>query len=161
MLKFDATIIYTFINILILFAFFRVFLFKPVLDILDKRKDIIENSFKEADDTKKEALELKKSYDEQLSHAHEEALEILKESRERATHEYNMQIKETKEEAARIMKEAGHTIEYERQKSVQEAQSEIATIAVLAAAKVIQQNVDENTNKRFLNDFLNEVGAAK
>lgn len=161
MLSLDWSIIWTIVNILVLFLFLKKFLFKPVTEMMEKRKNTIETSLQEAEDTKSEALKMKTDYEKQLSMAKEDASMILKESRERAAREYNEQLKESKEMAAKIVQEASVAIELEKRKSLQEAQAEIATIALLAASKVIEKNVDDNTNKQMLNSFLNEVGAAK
>ena len=44
---------------------------------------------------------------------------------------------------------------------MEQAQSEIAGIALLAAQKVIQKNVDEEDNQKLVSDFLQEAGASK
>lgn len=161
MLNLDWNIIWTIVNILILFLFLKKFLFKPVTEMMEKRQQLIENSFKEAEDKKAEAQELKNQYELELSHASEEAAKILNEAREKAAQETNRQLREAKEEANKIILEANKTIELERQKTLQNAQAEIAGIAMLAASKIIGKNVDDDTNKQLLGDFIKEVGASK
>lgn len=161
MLKLDAGIIYNIINILVFFLFLKKFLFKPVTEIMEKRKSTIETSLQDADDRKAEAYKLKSDYEEELKHAGEQATVIVKEARERADVEYNKKMDVAKEDAAKVMEQANITIELERKKSMESAQAEIAGIAMLAAAKVIGKNVDNNTNQQYLGDFLKEVGAAK
>jgi F-type H+-transporting ATPase subunit b len=161
LLVLDWNIIWTIVNILVLFLFFKKFLFKPVTQMMEKRTRVIEDSLQDAENKKQEALKLKFDYQEELNQAGIKASEILKEARERAAVEYVQQVKEAKDEAARIMMEANKVIELEKQKSMQDAQAEIANIAMLAASKIIRKNVDDSTNKEFLGDFLKEVGAAK
>ena len=161
MLSLDHNIIWTIVNILVLFLFLKKFLFKPVTEMMEKRTQTIASSLQDAENSKTEALQLKADYEEQLSHAKDEASLIMKEARDRAAREYSEQMKESKQAAALMMQDAGKVIELERQKSVKEAQAEIATIALLAASKVIEKNVDDATNKKMLTSFLHEVGAAK
>lgn len=161
MLSLNWTIIYTFINILVLFWFLKKFLFKPVTEMMEKRTQAIASSLQDAENKKEEAQKMRTDYEIQLSHAKEEASQIINESRDRAAREYNEQIKESKAMAAKIVQEAGVVIDLERKKSIQEAQMEIASIALLAASKVMEKNMDDTTNKQMLNSFLNEVGAAK
>lgn len=161
MLTLDWNIIWTFVNILVLFVFLKIFLFGPVTAIMEKRKQTISNSLEEAEATRMEALQIKKNYEAELSNAGQEAISIVNQARDRADIEYNNKILEAKEEALRIIQDANKTIELERKKSIQLAQSEIAGIALLAASKVIGKSVDENTNKQMLGDFLKEVGASK
>ena len=156
-----AGIIFTLINIFVLFLFLKIFLFKPVTAIMEKRQNSIRDSFQEADGTKAEAYKLKGDYEKELKNATEQSSAIIKEARERAEIEFSRILKEAKEEAAKVLVEANQMIALERKKSLESAQAEIAGIAMLAAAKVIGKNIDNNTNQQFLGDFLKEVGAAK
>lgn len=154
-------VVYTIINILILFLFFRFFLFKPVNEILDKRKKMIADSIEAAEKEKTDAQALKKEYQQVLDDAEEETVKIMKDAKERAKIEYTKQVEESRAEASRIMDEAKRSIELEKKKSMEQAQSEIAGIALLAAQKVIQKNVDEDANKKLIGDFLQEAGGAE
>lgn len=161
MLVLNWQIIWTFVNILVLFVFFRAFLFKPVTAMMEKRTRAIEDSLKEAEEGKADAMKLKQDYEEELNQANAEAVRIIKEAREKAAAEYNRQIAQAKEESVKIIQDASRAIELERKKTVRNAQGEIAGIALLAASKVIGKNIDDETNKQLLNDFLKEAGAAK
>lgn len=161
MLKLDWNIIWTFVNILVLFLFLKKFLFRPVTEMMEKRTQAITDSLQSAEEVNAEALKLKNDYEEVLNHSEVEVSKILKEARERAALEYIKQINEAKEEAGRIIMDANKAIELERKKSMQNAQAEIAGIAMLAASKIIGKNVDDSTNQQILTDFINEVGASK
>lgn len=162
MLNFNYwNMLFNIINILVLFAFFKRFLFKPVNAIIEKRSNAITSSLQDADNKKSEAYKLKSDYEEELRNAGDQASVILKEARERAELEYNKKLQEAKSDATKVMEEAQRSIELERKKSMESAQAEIAGIAMLAAAKVISKNVDDDTNQKYLGDFLKEVGASK
>lgn len=161
MLNFDLSIIWTFVNIIVLFLFLKKFLFKPVNEILEKRRNAIQTSLQDADDRRTEAYQLKSDYEAEIKAAGEQATAIMKEAREKAEAEYNKILQEAKLEAARVISEAEKSIELERVKTLEKAQAEIAGIAMLAASKLIGKNVDDAANKEFLGDFLKEVGAAE
>lgn len=156
-----SDILFTFLNLIVLFLFFRFFLFKPVNKILDERQKLIEDEIAEAMEKKKEAEQLKTEYQEALDNAEETSVQIIKDAKERAQIAYNKKVEESHAEAGRIMEEANRAIELEKKKSMEQAQSEIAGIALLAAQKVIQKNVDEEDNKKLVSDFLQEAGASK
>ena len=162
MLDFNLwTLVFNIINVLVLFLFLKIFLFKPVTAIMEKRASAIKNTLQEADSRKAEADQLKQDYQKELKHAGDKASEIMKEARERAEIEQNRILQEAKEEAAKVITEAEISIELLRKKSLESAQAEIAGIAMLAAAKLVGKNVDNNTNQELLGDFLHEVGAGK
>ena len=60
MLKFDWNILFTLINLVIFYLLMKRFLFKPILKVMNKRKEMINKQFQDADDAKSQALELKK-----------------------------------------------------------------------------------------------------
>ena len=66
MLRIDSNILWTIINLLILYALMKHFLFQPVHDILEKRKQEIESDFTLANQQKQEALESKNKANQQL-----------------------------------------------------------------------------------------------
>lgn len=161
LLTMDATIMWTFINIIILFLFLRWKLFGPVNKILEERKNLINANIEAAEKEKAEAEALKEEYQKVLEKADEESVQIIKEAKERAEIEYNKQVQASRAEASRLIEEANHAIELDKKRTMEQAQSEIAGIALLAAQKVIQKNVDADDNKKLIGDFLQEAGASK
>lgn len=161
MLKIDWNILFNIINVFVLYLLMKKFLFGPVTSIIEKRTKSIETSLENADNKNNEALKLKQEYEKALKDAEMKATDIIKEARQRALEEHEKQLKAAKEEAAIMMDEANKSIELERKLSLQRIQTEIAGIAIAAAAKLIQKNMDEGTNKQIINDFLAEEGAGK
>lgn len=161
LINLDMTIVWPIVNIIVLFLFLKKFLFKPVMLIIEKREAVIANSLQEAENIKTEAAQLKSDYEQDIKNAGAEAAAIIKEARVRGELEYNKKIDLSKEDAAQLIAEANILIELEKKKVMEGAQAEIAGIAMLAAAKVIGKNVDNDTNQQLLGDFLKEVGAAK
>ena len=48
MLKLDINLLYTVVNILVMYALLRKFLFKPVQDVLDKRQKMVDDELANA-----------------------------------------------------------------------------------------------------------------
>ena len=161
MLKLDWHIIWNIVNILVLFLFMKKFLFKPVTAMMEKRTQTIQDSFDEAEAKKAEADRLKEQYEAEISTANAEAKRIIQAAREKANLDYYKRLEELEDEKAKMVKEATAEIELERQNSIREAQQEIATMAVLAASRIIGKNIDINDNKQLFGDFVKEVGASK
>ena len=55
MLKLDINLLYTVVNILVMYALLRKFLFKPVQDVLDKRQKMVDDELANAQDAKTKA----------------------------------------------------------------------------------------------------------
>ena len=76
MLRLDA-IVYTLVNLLILYAGLRHFLIKPIQSVMEQRKSMIEKQFSEAKETMDEANRQKIDYEDLLKGAKEEARHIV------------------------------------------------------------------------------------
>ena len=55
MLTFNISILYNVINILVLFVLLKIFLFKPVTEIMEKRKAMIQQDLDDAKKAKDDA----------------------------------------------------------------------------------------------------------
>lgn len=161
MLNLDSGIIWTFINIILLFLLLRIFLFKPINKVMDERNQKIQNDIDAAKKAKEEAEELKKQYNDTLKTAKDKAHGIVSEAVERAEDERKAILQKAEDEAQDIFKKTSKTIEIERKRSVQEAQTQIADLAIAAASKILGENVDDEANRKLVDYFLAEEGADK
>ena len=161
MLNLDWNIIWTFINLIVLYLLMKKFLFGPITEVMEKRTKSIEDSFAQAKSKNEEASKIKAEYEEALKQSEVKAEEIVKEAKERANIVYEKTVKDAEEEAAKIIANANKAIEVEKKKSMQDVENHIIDLTMVAAAKVIGKNVDEEANKQMVDDFLAEVGAAK
>ena len=89
MLSIDPwNILWTVVNLLVLYLVFKKFLFKPVMKVINAREDMIKQQFDDAKKSQEEADALKASYDEKLESAKTEADEIIVNARNRAQEEH-------------------------------------------------------------------------
>ena len=84
MLRLDWNLLFNAINIIILFLLLKHFLFKPVNQIIEKRREEAEQQFKEAKDLTDQAQKTKKQYEESLRSAEEEKSKIVAQARREA-----------------------------------------------------------------------------
>ena len=120
------TFIFQICNLLILTAGVKHFLFKPVQQILAKRKEEIEASYTEAEKAEGDAQAMKEEYETRLASAKEEAAEI----------------------------------ESERRKAAGELKNDISELALDIAGRVVEKEIDPETHKELIDDFISRVGDA-
>lgn len=161
MLKLDFNLIWTIINLIILFLLLKKFLFGPVCKIMDEREAKIKADLDGAAQAKTDAEKMKNDYEAEIAGAHSEAMEITKNARARAEKEGDIIIQNAKAESAKILKDAEKSAENEKARALDSAQVEIADLAMLAAARVINKNVGSESDRKAVDDFLEEVGASK
>lgn len=149
-------------NIIILFVLLRIFLFKPLNKMKEERTRTIQENLDSAEKAKAEAEEMKEQYENTIGDAKEEAKSIIMKAHEDAESERAAIIKKAHEEADQKVAEADKEIENERKKVLRQAQSEIADLAIEAASKIVGANVDDEKNRRLVDEFLsNEEGGSK
>ena len=146
MLRIDSNILWTIINLLILYALMKHFLFQPVHDILEKRKQEIESDFALANQQKQEALESKNKANQQLENMQTICDGMLADAKEQIIADANKKSDEMIEQA-RIK-----TIEVANEEKAK-AKSEIADLINKAADKITNTKSDE----KLYDDFLKEM----
>lgn len=158
LLRIDWNVLFTIINLIVLYLLLKKFLIGPVTGIMQKRKEMIEGQLADADDKRKQAGELKQQYEDMLKGAHEESVKILEEARKNAQKKYDSKVKSADDQADKIIENAQKTIELEREKTVQDLQSQIADLALVAAGKVIGEKSTEESNQSLYDQFLAKAG---
>lgn len=153
MLRIDSNILWTIINLLILYALMKHFLFQPVHVILEKRKQEIESDFALANQKKQEALESKNKADQQLANMQTICDGMLADAKEKASLEYEQIIADANKKSDEMIEQARtKTIEAANEEKAK-AKSEIADLINKAADKITNTKSDE----KLYDDFLKEM----
>lgn len=156
-----STILWTVVNLLVLFALLRIFLFKPVNKMMDDRAKAIEDSISGADGLKAEAEQIKADYEQKLAQARTEAAEIVARARERGEREYEAILQSAEADAQKLRENTRDQLAAEREAMIQGARKEVAALALLAAAKVSGKAMDADADRALVNAFLSEAGEAQ
>lgn len=158
LLRIDWNVLFTIINLLILYFGLRKFLIKPVTDIIEQRRQLIEGQMADAKKTTEQANELKSQYEDALKQAHDESAQIVEKARKTAQAEYETRVNAADEEAKKIISNAHKSIDLEREKTVSDLQTQIAGLAMMAAGKVLG-NVDAAEQDELMYEqFLAKTG---
>ncbi len=160
MLKFGPTFIWVAVNLLVLYWFMRKILFKPVTQFMDNRTNSIKESIENAEKNKADALQLKKSYEDQIRGAKDEAERIINDAKAKANREYDSILAAAKQDAETVLVNARAEIERERDQMIKEIRGQVAGLALAAATKVLEANMDTASNKALVDKFIDEAGAA-
>ena len=151
MLNFDPfTILWTLIDLLILFLLMKKFLFKPVNDILQSRASAIEEAQKQAEKDRTEAEELRKRYEAELSASRSEAAELLGQAKTQSQELYQKTVADAQAEAKKILAAGAERNRYDREVMLKSLREEMASLVTEAAAKAAENN--ENAIDEFLKE---------
>ncbi len=158
LLRIDWNVIFTIVNLIVLYLGLRKFLIGPVTKVMDQRKQLIEGQMPDARHVNEQANELKAQYEDALKQAHEESAQIVEKARKSAQAEYESRMDAADTEAQKIIANAHKSIDLEREKTVQELQSQIAGLAMAATAKVLGDTDQAAQNKLMYEQFLAKTG---
>ena len=146
------------LSMLVMFTLLSYFLFNPVRDMLEKRKQRVAEDQETAKREKEDAIAFKEEYDQKLKEVDKEAEAILSAARKRAMQNEAKIVAEAKEEAARIIARANAEIELEKKRALDDMKQEMITIASMMAEKVVAASIDTNVQESLIDETLKEMG---
>ncbi|WP_029674400.1 ATP synthase F0 subunit B [Butyrivibrio sp. VCB2006] len=159
MLEFSAINIgCTIANLLILYAIFRIFLFKRVDKILLQRKEEVDEATKAADLATQQALSTKKEYEERIALADEEKEQILADIKKQGYDEYDRIVSDAKKKGEQIIVEAKHNAEVENERAKEVYAAQLTDMVIDAAAKIAATKHSSADDKELYDKFINEAG---
>ena len=152
------TMIFAWLNLLILYLFLKKLLFKPVKNMIDSRQKEIDDMYSDAEASRKSAAEMKTEYEKKLSHANEESEEILKRAVRKAQLRVEEILADANAKAARTLERATEQVELEKKRVINEVKDEVSGMAISIAAAVIERDVKEDEHKDLIDGFINQIG---
>jgi F-type H+-transporting ATPase subunit b len=145
-------------NFLILLFILKKLLYKPLLQMLDERKQSIEDAINNAETAKTEAEKLRKDYETRLAEARQEAQDIIAKATKLGEEMKQEIVTSAQNEANKAIQRAQEEISRERDQAVAALRDEVATLAVLAAGKVIGKTITVEDHAKMVKEFVEEVG---
>lgn len=152
------TFVFQIINTFILFIILKNLLFKPVTEFMEQRKAEIQGSMNEAEQKNKEAEIFKEEYIGKLEASEEEGRQIIRDAAKKAEVRGEEIVKAAEKEAVEIKERADVEIKRERVKAINSLKDDIASLAMLAASKVVEEDLNQNKHNALVKKFIDEVG---
>lgn len=152
------TMIFAWINLLILYLILKKILFKPVKNMIDSRQKEIDDMYSDAESARTDAASMKADYEERLERANAESEEILKRAVRRAQLREEEILKEADAEARRSLARAAEEAELEKKKLLNDVKDEVSDMALEIAAAVIERDVSGEEHRELIDRFIEEMG---
>ncbi len=154
------TVIFQILNLLLLMVLFKKYLFKPVMEILEKRQAEIEGHYQEAQQAETDAKAMKADYESKMSGARQEADRVIKTATESANAMSASIVEDARTQADQLKRRAQTEIDLERRRAFDEVKGELSGIALDIASQVIEREVNEKDHEAFIDEFIKNVGEA-
>lgn len=128
-----------------------------IMDALSERESRIKESLESAEKALARAEKISKDNEKALREAEVKAQQIRKEAIQEAEMLRAERIEKSKEEAAQILEQARTTIEQEKKRALMELREEVARLAVAAAEKILDSEIDEQKNNKLVDNFIEDI----
>ena len=144
------------INFIVLFVLLRLFLFKPVLKMLDERSKRTKEEMELAEATKKEYEQAKTEVQKQIEKGRQEAQAIIAQTMQIGERLKEESRQEATKQAQVIVDRTRAELEVERDKIVENLRKEFVDISISAAEKVIKETLDKKKHRKLIEETLQE-----
>lgn len=161
MVSINGTLLIQILNFIILCALLGHFCYKPILRVMDARKERIKNDLDSAAQSRDAAAKLKETYESQLAEAQAKAQDIVNKAVKEAQTQAQAQIEAAHDAIEKEKANATKQIERERKDALEDLKSQVAAISCEIAAKIISKNLTPADNDRIINESIARLDAHK
>ena len=152
------TLIANICNLFIQMLIIKKFFLDKIVAVLDQRRSAADKEITDAEKAKQEAMEIKKTYEDNMLQANAKANEILTTAQKTATERSDKIIGEAQQAAAQIKSKASADIAQEKKKAINDAKNEISGLALAIAGKVVETELAQEDQAGLIDRFIDELG---
>jgi len=131
----------------------------PVRKMMHDREDRIRGDLERAEQAKTEAESVLEDYRRQLAEARTEASQIIEASREQAEEVRRELIARAESDAAEVRQRAAEDARLASDRAMSELRASVATLSIELAEKVVERNLDHDTQIQLIESYINQVGS--
>jgi F-type H+-transporting ATPase subunit b len=148
------------VNFLLLLWLLNRFLFRRVLQALDDRQARIAKGLEDAEAAARDRELARAERERAVAEARREAQELVARATKIAEDTRNELVTAAREEAEKVTARARDEINAEKERAVGELRAQVADLALEAASRLVRREMDGQTQRRLVEDFLSQVEPA-
>jgi len=149
-----GTILAQMLNFFILVWILARFAYKPLVSMMQERKERIAKDLADAQAARNEAEQFKADYAAQIANARQEAQQIVEKAVQQAEATTREQLAATREQIEREKERARQDIVNERDRAMNNLRNEVISLSVAMATKVVAKDMDSETNTKLIEDAI-------
>lgn len=157
MVNINATLIAQILNFLVLVFVLAKFVYKPVLGIMEDRKNKIASDLETAEKAKNDAEAVKAEYAAKLADARQEAQAIIENARKTAQAAHDKIMADTKAEQEQYVAAQKEIIATEKKKAMDEVRAQVISLSMIAAGKIVEQKLNSEEDKKMASKIVDSI----
>ena len=158
MLTLNLNILWTVVNILVLFVLLRKFLYRPVMNVIEQRQKQIDDAIADAEGKKNDAQAVLAQAQDKLQNVDTEAAQRREAYEKQAEVEKQQLLADARKQADAIVAAGKASAEAERQSKLREADAQTTALARAMCEKLLARNLTQQDDARLLDDLLQKAG---
>ena len=144
------------VNFFLLLVLLRIFLYRPILAMLDRRSQRVREGLEAAEQSKESAAQAEQDVAQQLEASRQQGQALMAQAQEAANRIQEEARNQALQEGETLLERARNEIQLERDQAIAELRGEFAELTVSAAEKVIGQSLDRQAHQRLIDEVLAE-----
>ncbi len=149
--------IWTIATFLVLLVLLAKFAWKPILQALESRQEMIRKSLDDAEQAKRDLEQVQQESAKIVAQARVEADAIVANSRADGTKLREDLRQKARVEAGAIVENAKQKIHQERDRALSQIRQEAVDVSLMIASKLIQRNLSREDNEALIEDALKQI----
>lgn len=149
------------INFLVLFVVLSAWVYGPILNLLDKRRQTIAQGLEDARVAAEARANAEKEAAKVIADAQTKASQLVKEASERAENATRDIRAAANADAAKIRENAAAEAQQERTRILGDLRGQVAALAIAATQKLLNESLDAKRQHSLLEEFFSGVKSGK
>lgn len=142
---------------LILFPVIRSFFIDPLDEAIRSRNTELEKTFNEVETLRSDMTQMKSNYERQLAETEASAREQIQAQVKEAQELRKTLMAEATARADEMLQKATEEIAAEKSKALTEIRVQVASLTLMASERILSENMDNDRNRRLVEEFLDKV----
>ncbi|CDD82660.1 MULTISPECIES: F0F1 ATP synthase subunit B [Bacteroidaceae] len=157
-----GTFFWMLVSFIIVFVILAKFGFPALVNMVNERKQYIDDSLKSAREANEKLSHIKEESESILVEARKEQARILKEAMDTRTQIVNEARDKAKAEGGRLLEEARKQIQKEKDDAIRDIRKQVAELSVEVAQKVLRKQLSSEVEQNgMIERMLDEVSDSK
>ena len=157
LIEINWSIIMIWITVIVLFLVLKKFFFEKVKNFMEMRSNSIQDAFDSAEAVNRRADEKMQNYTKRIANVEAEGREIIRDAKIKADAQAREIIEDANKQATEIMNKAERNIEREKQKAMEEMRKEVAALAMLAAERIVEREIQNIGQDEIVDEVINKA----
>lgn len=142
----------------ILLFLLRIFVYKPLIASMQKRKENIAKQIHDAETLRGQAQQLHDEQEALMRSARDDSKNLIAAARREAEDQAKKIIEDAQREASYRQKTALDEIIHERDAALTEIRSQVADLVMMATGKLLERNLSDADQHHYVQELLRDAG---